>query len=140
VQTHIPATSFLAQFFGNQRERGAMDEPPGLVNLRPLMSLGSDRPEIKIGLIDGPVELNSPNLVRERIRKVPGKIPGVCGAANRAACIHGTFVAGILCARRNSSAPAICSGCTLVRPIFAETGAADGEMPSATAEELALLF
>jgi len=28
----------------------------------------------------------------------------------------------------------------VVRPIFAETGAADGEMPSATAEELALLF
>ena len=105
------------------------------------MSLGSGRPEIKIGLIDGPVELNSPNLVRERIREVPGKIPGVCGAANSAACIHGTFVAGILCARRNSSAPAICPGCTLlVRPIFAETAAADGEMPSATVEELARAF
>src|SRR5262245_3429621 len=37
------------------------------------MSLGSSRPEIKIGLIDGSVELNSPNLVRERIREVPGK-------------------------------------------------------------------
>jgi len=105
------------------------------------MSLGSGRPQIKIGLIDGPVELNSPNLVRERIPEVPGEIPSVCGATNSAACIHGTFVAGILCARRNSSAPAICPGCTLlVRPIFAETAAADGEMPKATVGELARAF
>jgi subtilisin family serine protease len=52
--------------------------------------------------------------------------------------LHGTFVAGILSAKRGSLAPAICPDCTLlVRPIFAETTAANGEMPSATPEELA---
>jgi len=52
--------------------------------------------------------------------------------------MHGTFVAGILCAKRSSAAPAICPGCTLlVRPIFSETPAANESIPSATPEELA---
>ena len=52
--------------------------------------------------------------------------------------MHGTFVAGILCATRSSAAPAICPGCTLlVRPIFSETPAASELIPSATPEELA---
>lgn len=55
-----------------------------------------------------------------------------------AACLHGTFVAGILVAKRGSIAPAICPGCTLlVRPIFAESSSTNGDMPSATPEELA---
>ena len=52
--------------------------------------------------------------------------------------MHGTFVAGILSARRNSPAPAICPGCTLViRPIFAEATSGREQMPSATQLELA---
>src|SRR5262249_53268633 len=63
---------------------------------------------------------------------------GACNQANSAACVHGTFVAGILSAKRGSIAPAICPNCTLlVRPIFAETTAANGDMPSAGPEELA---
>ena len=54
------------------------------------------------------------------------------------ACMHGTFVAGMLFARRGSVAPAICPGCTLLlRPIFAETAKGNGQMPSATPKELA---
>jgi subtilisin family serine protease len=95
-------------------------------------------PEIAIGLIDGPIVIDHPDLATENIQEVPGKLSGVCLAASSAACTHGTFVAGILLAKRGSVAPAICPGCKLlVRPIFAEA-AADGElMPSATAEELA---
>jgi hypothetical protein len=53
--------------------------------------------------------------------------------------MHGTFVAGILCARRDSIAPAICPGCTLiVRPIFSEDKNGIGKMPSATPEEVAV--
>jgi subtilisin family serine protease len=52
--------------------------------------------------------------------------------------MHGLFVAGVLPAKRGSVAPAICSNCTLlVRPIFARTKPANGEMPSATPRELA---
>jgi subtilisin family serine protease len=63
---------------------------------------------------------------------------GTCTQANSTACLHGTFVAGILCAKRGSGAPAICPGCTLlVRPIFAETTSPNGDMLSAKPEELA---
>jgi subtilisin family serine protease len=51
--------------------------------------------------------------------------------------MHGTFVAGILCAKRGSEAPAIAPNCTLfVRPIFAESTTSNGQMPSATPVEL----
>ena len=70
--------------------------------------------------------------------RFPDNNGGACTQANSAACLHGTFVAGILSAKRGSVAPAICPNCTLlVRPIFAETAAANGEMPSAMPEELA---
>lgn len=109
-----------------------------LVNLLPLMDRTSGRPEVKIGLIDGPVAMNHPNLAGEHIHDIPGSMSNACTQVNSSACRHGTFVAGILCAKRDSSAPAICPGCTLlVRPIFAETAAANGEMPSATPAELA---
>jgi subtilisin family serine protease len=54
------------------------------------------------------------------------------------ACMHGTFVAGILSAKRGGIAPAIAPNCTLVvRSIFAETTRDGGNVPSATPEELA---
>jgi subtilisin family serine protease len=112
--------------------------PLDLVRLTPLMERASGRPEIVIGLIDGPVALSHPDLAGARIREVSGKLPGRCAQASSAACAHGTFVAGMLCARRGSVAPAICPGCTLlVRPIFAEASSKNGQIPSATPDELA---
>lgn len=112
--------------------------PLDLVKLLPLMERSRGRSEILIGLIDGPVAVDHPDLVRENIRETPGKLSGVCTMANSVACMHGTFVAGILCAKRDSPAPAICPNCTLlVQPIFAETATGNGQMPSATPQELA---
>ena len=112
--------------------------PLDLVKLPALMERTSGSPELKIGLIDGPVVTQHPDLAGEHLREIPGNNGGACTQANSAACLHGTFVAGILSAKRESVAPAICPNCTLlVRPIFAETTAANGEMPSATPEELA---
>jgi len=109
-----------------------------LVNLTPLMELTSGRPEIVIGLVDGPVVVGHPDLAGENVREIPGRIDGACAQASSLACMHGTFVAGILCAKRSSTAPAICPGCTLlVSPIFSETPAASELIPSATPEELA---
>jgi hypothetical protein len=85
------------------------------------MDLGEGRPEVGVGLIDGPVALGHPGLAAGSIREIPGGLPGGCARASSVACGHGTFVAGILAARRDSPAPAICPGSTfLVRPIFAE--------------------
>jgi subtilisin family serine protease len=112
--------------------------PLDLINLKPLMQLTSGRPEVMIGLIDGPVAIDHPDLVSDKIREIPGTLSGTCSIANSVACKHGTFVAGILCATRTSGAPAICPQCTLlVRPIFAETTVDNGQMPSARPEELA---
>lgn len=102
------------------------------------MDRTNGRPEIRVGLIDGPVFLTHPDLAHQNIQEVPGKLRGTCSRAQSAACLHGTFVAGMLCARRGSAAPAICPNCTLlVRPIFSETIPANGDVPSATPEELA---
>lgn len=115
-----------------------MVNPLDLVNLGELMRRTTGKPEIQIGLIDGPVAIDHPDLAGENIHPVSGALSGTCTVANSFACRHGTFVAGILSAKRGSAAPAICPDCTLlVRPIFAETKATNAEMPSATPEELA---
>jgi subtilisin family serine protease len=109
-----------------------------LVGLPRLMARTSGRPEIAIGLIDGPVALDHPDLAVENIREVPGKLPAACADAEDSACAHGTFIAGILVARRMSVAPAICPGCSLlVRAIFSEAPTSGEQMPSASAAELA---
>ena len=102
------------------------------------MERATGSPEVKIGLIDGPVVTQHPDLAGERLREIPGKNGATCTQANSTACLHGTFVAGILSAKRNSPAPAICPDCTLlIRPIFAETTSGREHMPSATPQELA---
>ena len=112
--------------------------PLDLVKLTPLMARTSGRAEFKIGLIDGPVALDHPDLAAQNIHEVTGRQSSACSAASSLACLHGTFVAGMLMAKRGSAAPAICPGCTLlVRPIFAESATANGGMPSAKPEELA---
>ncbi len=112
--------------------------PIELVRLSALMERSQGRPEIAVALVDGPVALSHPDLARAFIRELPGKTKGACSLADSVACTHGTFVAGMLFARRGSVAPAICPSCTLLlRPIFAETVNGNGNMPSATSEELA---
>ena len=113
-------------------------KPLDLVNLGPLMQITSGRAETRIALIDGPVATGHPELSSANIIEVPNKMIGSCKLASSAACRHGTFVAGILAARRGSDAPAICPGCTLlVRPIFPETTARNSPVPSAAPEDLA---
>jgi subtilisin family serine protease len=108
-----------------------------LVGLRPLMDRTLGRAEVQIGLVDGPVLIGHPDLAGDRIREIPSRLRGTCSRAGGVGCAHGTFVAGILSARRNSSAPAICPECTLlVRPIFTETAVGGGEV-SAAPDELA---
>lgn len=109
-----------------------------LVKLPQLMALCTGSSRIVVGLIDGPVEINHPDLSLGSIREISGGT-GACRHAASAACVHGTYVAGILCAKRGSSAPAICPDCTLlVRSVFAESVSVSHELPSATPEELAV--
>jgi subtilisin family serine protease len=111
-------------------------DPLQLVGMPGLMALTQGRTEVVVGLLDGPVAVEHPDLATGNLRTFSGS-SGACRGSASEACRHGTFVAGILAARRGSQAPAIAPGCTLlVRPIFTETGLA-GELPSATPGELA---
>jgi subtilisin family serine protease len=93
------------------------------------------RAEVTIGLIDGPVSADHADLATENLRALFSDRPSERAAG--AARAHGTYVAGILSARRGSAAPAICPGCTLlVRPIFLEPTPAEADTPSASPGEL----
>jgi subtilisin family serine protease len=108
-----------------------------LVKLGALTKRTSGSANLAVALLDGPVATNHPDLAGASIRDLPG-IEGIrCAQAESSACVHGTFVAGILVARAGSPAPAICPGCTLVvRPIFSES--TNGwQTPTATPSELA---
>lgn len=109
-----------------------------LVNLLPLMQITQGASEIAIGLIDGPVARNSKVFSTNRVRTITGDSAPDCSQASSAACTHGTFVAAILGAKRESPAPAICPGCRLlVRPVFLESDSDRFGLPKASPQELA---
>jgi subtilisin family serine protease len=113
---------------------GALD----LVHLTPLMELSAGNPRVAMGLIDGPVALRHPDLATNHLREIPGTVSASCTQTGSIACAHGTFVAGVLSAKRGCAAPGICPEVTLLlRPIFAESQPIDAQMPSATPTELA---
>jgi subtilisin family serine protease len=109
-----------------------------LIKLTALMARTKGSPEIKIGLIDGPVAIGHAGLTGKHLHQIRGDTGATCTQADSMACLHGTFVAGILSAKPDSAAPAICPDCTLlIRPIFAETTPGRDCMPSATPPDLA---
>jgi subtilisin family serine protease len=111
-------------------------DPLALVSLPGLMAMTRGRADVVIGLVDGTVAVDHPDLATGNVRTLAG-IPGACRDTGSGSCRHGTFVAGILAARRGARAPAIAPDCTLlVRPVFSEVGPV-GELPSATPGELA---
>jgi len=114
--------------------------PLELIKLNSLTNITSGSPEIVIGAIDGPVKLNHPDFQGSRIRTAKESQLVACKIANSLACMHGTFIAGILCAKRGGYAPAICSGCEVVlRPIFLEKDSNNnGIAPASTPEELVI--
>src|SRR3982750_2577279 len=109
-----------------------------LVKLMPLMERTSGRPDVIVGLIDGPVLIENQDVWSSNVRYITGKLPVKCTHPRSAACTHGTVVAGILAAKRGSVAPALCPACTLlVRPVFAEDLGNGSQIPRASAHELA---
>lgn len=94
-------------------------DPLSQVKLHSIMNISSGNPDIKIGLIDGPLDYTHPAFQGSRIVAAKESQLAACKNASSIACIHATFIAGILCAKRGSSAPAICPECTLlIRPVF----------------------
>jgi len=102
-----------------------------LVQLTALMERTEGSADVSIGLVDGPVATQHPELAGDRVRAIAGTMNASCAQLDSFACRHGTFVAGILSAARSSPAPAICPGCMLlIRPVFAESSARNYGMRS----------
>jgi subtilisin family serine protease len=115
-------------------------DPLAQTRLLSLMSVSGGSPDITIGVIDGPLDLNHPAFQGSRIRTVKDSQRVACKNASDTACIHGTFVTGILCAKRGLSAPAICPDCSIiVNPIFRRDPTTNNwgvATPAVTFEEL----
>lgn len=114
-----------------------MRTPLELANMRSLMTQSAGEPEIVIGLVDGPIDVSHPALKDSQVVMLSPPMRELCQSQERHGCRHGTFIAGILCANRNSSAPAICPNCTLLtKPIFYEAHASQ-QIDHYASEELA---
>ena len=91
--------------------------PVDVVGLSALMGMTLGSREVVIGLLDGPVEVNHPDLETAGLRWLGSSSCSDAGVA----CRHGTFIAGMLVGKRDTVAPAIAPGCTLlVSPVFSE--------------------
>jgi subtilisin family serine protease len=122
---------------GPVRNTAPPRDPLDLVGLRPLMALTAGRAEVVVGIVDGPVLLSQKHLTVNNIRGLGENGTTACSAPQSAACVHGTFVTGILAAQRGAPAPALCPDCSfIVRPIFAETSSNRPEELMADAGQL----
>jgi hypothetical protein len=94
-----------------------------LVTLTPLMERTRGRPEVAIGLIDGPIVKDHVYCDGQNIRVLSGARAAGCSQLNSVAFQHGTFAAGMPLAKRSSTAPAICPGeFLLARGYVAKSG------------------
>lgn len=118
------------------RSQNGGDDALALTGIGWLRRTTTGRPEVVIGLIDGPVEGRHPDLADARLQRM-GTRDVRCRVPVGPACRHGTFIAGMLSARPGGVAPALCPDCTLLcRPIFCE--AADPrQCPVVTSADLA---
>src|SRR5215212_6908515 len=98
-----------------------MINPLDQVKLHSIMKLSRGHHKIVVGVIDGPVNLSHPAFQDSHIRTVRNSQDGLCRVASSTACMHGTFITGVLAAKRGTEAPGICPNCQiLLYPIFKE--------------------
>src|ERR687897_642463 len=96
-------------------------DPLTQTRLHSLMEISTGDPHLKIGIIDGPIDFGHPAFTQSKIKTAKDSQFGACKSASSIACSHGTFVAGILCAKRGSPSPNICPNCEIIlNPIFGE--------------------
>ncbi|TKK89125.1 hypothetical protein FDA94_11500 [Herbidospora galbida] len=107
--------------------------PLELIGLPRLMARTGGEGATRIGLIDGPVLATHPGLAGANL-----ELPARLSTARDIASHHATAVAGVLVGRRDSGAPGVCPGATLVsHPIFAPAPSHSGGTTTARQDVLA---
>ncbi len=107
------------------------------INIAKLLNETKGNPELIIAMIDGPVNTRHPAFAQASINNLENPEFIVCQNTDSLACMHGTFIAGVLVASRESEAPGICPACKLlVRPLFCEAKDFD-QCPIVSPKELA---
>lgn len=110
-----------------------------LARLPDLMKQSAGAPGIRVAMIDGPVERGHPAFKTLKLQEIAAGNHVACSTSDSSACLHGTFIAGVLFADRQSGAPGLCPECTaLLRPIFTETSGGRETLPVATPDELSV--
>ncbi|MEV6196919.1 S8 family serine peptidase [Streptomyces sp. NPDC051920] len=96
--------------------------PLSRVSLAPLMARSTGSAGLRVGLVDGPVMVSHQGFGGARIERLrPQDVARP--DADDVAAVHATSTAGVLVADRESGAPGICSGVTLVtRSVFPRSG------------------
>ncbi|MPZ06058.1 MAG: S8 family serine peptidase [Nitrososphaeraceae archaeon] len=114
-------------------------DPLALTKLQGLMNLSRGIPEVSVGVIDGPLDLNHPTLHNSKIRTTKESGYFDCKKASSMSCMHGTFIAGMLVSERGPYTLGICPNCEIIiRPVFKEV--LDGSniyYPSVSTQDLA---
>lgn len=114
-----------------------------LINATTLAAHTRGAPGVCIGVIDGPCDLGHPALRGASVRPLgtAGEAPPSCRQDHSVACVHGTFVMGVLAGRggeRDGGGGAgLSPDCSFrLRPIFGEEGP-PGAVPETTPQALA---
>ena len=95
--------------------------PLDLINLQSLMDISIGSPKVHVGIIDGPVDIRHPAFQNSKIKSSKLFSSIECNNTLSIACIHGTFITGILCSRRDLLVRGICPDCNIIlHPIFKE--------------------
>ena len=88
--------------------------PLAQTKLNKLMNISRGSPEIIVGIIDGPVDFSHPALQNNNLTTVKNSQLSLCRSASNTAYMHGTFIVGILAAKRGSAALSICPECKIL--------------------------
>lgn len=98
---------------------------------RPAAPQARRAPGVPVAVIDGPCD---PGALTGILAEQPISLGNAsCGTSPNSACLHGTFVIGLLGARRNSPIPGLCPDSKILHiPLFV-----DGRFPQSSVTELA---
>jgi subtilisin family serine protease len=96
------------------------------IKLDELYHSSSGDPDLVIAIIDGVIDGSHSDFSSDSIKTLNDENQpsnnASCAIKDSPSCQHGTFIAGILAANRQSSAPGLCPQCTFIsKPLFCES-------------------